>query len=204
MNFYQGAFGGNVDFNYMKVNSPFTLIIIAINIAIYLFANLLSLHEFTIIMGGMIPLQDIIASGQYWRFLSAVFIHGNFMHMAFNMVILYHAGAFFEQKYGSKSFLFFYILTGLFVSLCSGIFSKGISIGASGAIFALLGYILHHDQQLRKVGIYTNNVILPLVIINVIMTLIIPTISTVGHFSGLIIGYLVAYYFASKNKIRIV
>jgi len=200
MQYYRGAFGGSVSIDYMKKYSPLTLIIITLNVVVFIISNILGLHRNIILFGGMLPIDIIVQTNEYWRFLTSMFIHNSFMHIAFNMVILYHAGAFFEQKNGSKSFIKFYIFSGLFVSLCSGLLVNGLSIGASGAIFALLGYILYFEFKARSRGIPTNSMIIPLVVINVIFTFIIPQISTVGHLSGLIIGYLVPWWQDNKKR----
>ncbi len=192
--YYRGAFGGSVSFDYMKKYSPVTLALIGINIVIYLFGMITRTHGLIIMYGAMIPITDVIEYHQYWRFLTSMFIHGDFMHAAFNMVILMHSGAYFEQKNNSKSFLLFYISTGLFVSLCSGLFVNGYSIGASGAIFALLGYILYYELQARKHRIPTQSMVIPLVLINVVFSFIIPNVSVVGHLSGLLIGYLIPWW----------
>ncbi|OEH86107.1 hypothetical protein BHU72_14380 [Desulfuribacillus stibiiarsenatis] len=191
MNYYRGAFGGVISLDYMKKYSPVTLIIIAVNVIIFLISNVLGIHRDIISLGGMAPIEYIFQTNEYWRFLTSMFIHSSVMHLVFNMVILMHAGAYFEQKNKSKEFLQFYIFTGLFVSLCSGLFVDGISVGASGAIFALLGYILYYDLLARKRGYGSNSIILPLVVVNVIITLLIPQVSTVGHLSGLFIGYYI-------------
>ena len=198
--YYRGAFGGSISFDYMKKYSPVTLVLIGINIVIFLLSNLLGLGYDMIIRGGMAPFNIIAETGEYWRLVTSMFIHSSIMHIAFNMVILMHAGAYFEQKNGSRKFLQFYLLTGLFVSLCSGLFVDGLSVGASGAIFALLGYILYYDLEARRRGITTQNMVIPLVVINVIFTFLIPRVSVVGHLSGLLIGFLVPLLGRKKER----
>lgn len=200
MRYYRGAFGGSISYEHLKKYSPVTLVIIGINVAIFIISMLFGLHRETIIHGGMAPINYVTATGEYWRFLTSMFIHSSLMHIAFNMVILMHAGAYFEQINGSKKFLRFYLLTGLFVSLCSGLFVNGLSVGASGSIFALLGYILYYEIKARRNGIPTHSMIIPLVVINVIFTLLIPQISTVGHLSGLLIGYIIPMYVENNKK----
>lgn len=193
MGYYRGAFGGNIAFSYLKKNAPVTVGIIIINLIIFIFSLLLGIHQWTILRGGMAPLDYVLYSGEYWRFITSMFIHDDLLHVGFNMIILMHAGGFLEPRMGSKRFLFFYLAAGLLVSLCTGVLSNGLSIGASGAIFAVLGYILFFELQARKRGLVTYSMIVPLVVINVIFTLLVPHISTVGHLSGLAIGYLYAF-----------
>ncbi|OEF96098.1 rhomboid family intramembrane serine protease [Desulfuribacillus alkaliarsenatis] len=200
MRYYRGAFGGSISMEHMKKYSPVTLVLIGINVVIFIISMILGIHRDSILFGGMAPINYIVNTNEYWRFLTSMFIHSNIMHIAFNMVILMHAGAYYEQKNGSKSFLKFYIMTGLFVSLSSGLFVSGLSVGASGAIFALLGYILYYDLEARKRGIINQSMILPLVILNIIITVLVPQISTVGHLSGLLIGYLIPMFINNKTR----
>lgn len=193
MQYYRGAFGGNISFDYMKKYARITLGIISINVAVFVVSSLLGVHQWTIMQGGMAPLVYVLASGEYWRFITSMFIHGDILQLAFNMIIFMHAGGYLEPHLGSKKFLSFYLLSGLLVSFFTGVLSNGLSVGASGAIFAVLGYILFFELKARKRGMATNSVIISLVAINVVFTLIVPGISTVGHLSGLAIGYLYAW-----------
>jgi rhomboid protease GluP len=193
LSYYRGAFGGNIAFSYLKKNAPITVGIIVINLSIFIISLLFGIHQWTILQGAMVPIGYVLFSGEYWRFLTAAFIHDDLLHVAFNMIILMHAGGFLEPRMGSKKYLAFYLTAGILVSFITGILSDGYSIGASGALFAVLGYILFFDLQARKRGMVTYSMIVPLVVINIIFTLLVPRISTVGHFSGLAIGYLFAF-----------
>ncbi len=192
--FHQGAFGGNIAIDHLKKHAPVTLIIILINLTIFVLGLVFGLQKQIIVSGAMTPVWHILTTGEYWRFLSAMFIHNGIFHVVFNMIILLHAGGYLEQHMGSKSFALFYLASGLLVSLASGVFTNSLSVGASGAIFALLGFLLYFDIRARKLGFRTNSVILPLVGINVFFTIIVPQISFVGHVSGLVIGYIFAFY----------
>jgi len=194
MGYYPGVFGGNISIDYLKKKAPVTLAIIAVNLTIFIVSFLFGYERQLIILGGMAPIELVLASGEYWRFFTSMFIHSGAMHVIFNMIILLHAGGYLEPYMGQKNFAVFYLLSGLLVSFFSGIFTNSLSVGASGAIFALLGFILYFDLQARKSGHKTSSLILPLVVINMIITIIIPRVSFVGHFSGLVIGYLFAYY----------
>jgi len=177
----------------LKKNAPVTMGIIIINLCIFILSLLLGIHQWTILKGGMAPIDYVLFSGEYWRFLTSMFIHDDLLHVGFNMVILMHAGGFIEPRMGSKGFLVFYLVAGLLVSFFTGLLSSGLSIGASGALFAVLGYILFFELQARKRGMATYSMIVPLVAVNIVFTLLIPNISTVGHLSGLAVGYLYAF-----------
>lgn len=199
--YYQGVFGGNISIDYLKKSAPITLIIIGINLTIFVLSYLLGYERQLILLGGMTPIENVLATGEYWRLLTSMFIHSGIMHVIFNMVILLHAGGYLEPYMGQKTFGLFYFISGLLVSFASGIFTNALSVGASGAIFALLGFLLYFDLIARKQGQKTNSLILPLVLINMVFTVLVPQISFVGHFSGLVIGYIFgSYLYRSKIK----
>ncbi len=199
MGYYPGVFGGNISIDYLKKKAPVTLIIIVINLTIFVLSFLFGYERQLIMFGGMPPIEIVLATGEYWRFFTAMFIHSGIMHVIFNMVILLHAGGYLEQFMGQKPFVMFYLFSGLLVSLFSGVFANALSVGASGAIFALLGFLLYFDLLARKQGQQSNSLILPLVLINMLFTVIVPQVSFVGHFSGLVIGYVFASY---KHRLK--
>lgn len=83
--------------------------------------------------------NNLIAQGQYWRLLTAMFLHGNIVHIFFNGYALFALGPEAERIYGTLRFLVLYFLAGLAGSVASYAFSPNPSVGASGAIFGLVG-----------------------------------------------------------------
>ena len=85
-----------------------------------------------------------ILSGQYYRFFTCMFLHAGLLHLASNSIYLYYFGVRAERLLGTGRFLVLYLLSGLCGGVCSVLFkgSMGISIGASGAIYGLLGAML--------------------------------------------------------------
>ena len=85
----------------------------------------------------------LIASGQWWRFVTPVFIHIGLLHLAFNSYALWIVGPQVEKLYGPARFVILYVLTGI-----AGVYGSyftipnAISAGASGAIFGLFGVLL--------------------------------------------------------------
>jgi membrane associated rhomboid family serine protease len=77
---------------------------------------------------------ETIADFKLWTLLTCTFLHADFMHIFFNMLILYFTGILVEKRIGNREFLKFYLLAGMFASLCFAIFGNGISVGASGAV----------------------------------------------------------------------
>jgi rhomboid protease GluP len=86
----------------------------------------------------------LFARGEYWRLLTAMFLHGGVMHLGFNLWALYQLGGLFEMMFGSQRFILTWIAAGLIGSITSALFiSPGsVSVGASGAIFGILGALI--------------------------------------------------------------
>jgi rhomboid protease GluP len=98
----------------------------------------------------------LVQDGQWWRLLTATFVHGSVKHLFFNMVVLYALGAHVERFFGTRSFLLIYFGAGLLGSALSLHFAahSAVSVGASGAVFgvggALLVAVLRYRHQLPQ------------------------------------------------------
>jgi rhomboid protease GluP len=112
-----------------------------------------------------------VADGEYWRLWSVTLLHGDFLHLAFNMYALYLAGSIVERWYGSIRFGLFYLACAAAGSTASFVFGSDVpSVGASGAIFGLFGILLgagwvHHPVDRQSRGIMSQ--LLVLVLINI-------------------------------------
>mgnify|MGYP000989394012 FL=1 len=126
-----------------KVKAPVTYTIIGINIAAYIITAFLSNNiassntNVLVFLGAKV--NSLIAQGEYYRLVTCMFLHGGIVHLGFNMYALYSIGPLVENVFGRKKFILIYFISGILSSLMSYTFSSGISIGASGAIFGLLG-----------------------------------------------------------------
>ena len=139
----------------------------------------------------------IIAFHEYYRFVTAIFIHIGFMHLFFNGYALYVFGPQIERLMGAKKYLAFFLLTGIGGNLATFLFNfSSLSAGASGSLFGLFGaflYLVHrHSDMVTPEG---RKNILSLLGINLVLTLAVPSISITAHLGGLIIGYLLSYIF---------
>lgn len=92
-------------------------------------------------MGAEVP--ERIRDGEWWRLLSATVLHGGVIHLLMNSLVLWNLGTFMERLLGWGRFLTVYVLSGLFGSalgtLLAPLLKFGVSVGASGALFGLLG-----------------------------------------------------------------
>lgn len=141
-------------------------------------------------LGAMQPIA--IAEGQYWRLITAMFLHANLLHIAFNMYALYLFGYLVEGAFGKVRFITIYFVAGFLASVTSYTFSdpRSLGVGASGAIFGLLGAWVAYNYrrrgspmasaQLRWAGF--------LIAINLFLGFSVASIDNFAHIGGLISG----------------
>ncbi len=129
-----------------------------------------------------------VGDGEWWRLITAAFLHGSVIHIAMNMFVLYMIGAPIEQAIGRGRFLALYLISGLSGSAGALLLDpNAITVGASGAIFGILGAALILERQRTYV---LGGSALSLLVINLVFTFAIPNISIGGHLGGLAGGAL--------------
>ncbi len=109
------------------------------NIVIFILARLSGSPSFAEILGLTVP--SVFSQFHFFQFATDLFVHGNWIHLIFNMLILYIFGSELERYWGTPYFLRYYFISGIGAGICSIPFIWGINaplIGASGALFALL------------------------------------------------------------------
>ena len=141
-----------------------------------------------------------VQKGEVYRLITCMFLHGNSIHLFFNMYALYIIGPEIERYYGSFKFLVIYLLGGVIGSLFSAVLITSPSIGASGAIFGLFGALLYFGFNYRAtLDGYLKSQIIPLILINLLVGLIVPGIDVYAHIGGLIGGLIVSLMFGIKG-----
>lgn len=187
-----------------KVNSPVTYTLIGINIAVYMLTAYLSGDivnsniNVLVFLGAKV--NSLISAGQYYRLVTCMFLHGGIIHIGFNMYALYSIGPLIENVFGRKKFTVIYFVSGILSSLMSYAFSSSISIGASGAIFGLLGACLVFGYKMkRRIGRDFMMNIVFVIVVNLIMGFSIPNIDNFGHLGGLIGGTLCSMLLTLKK-----
>ena len=148
---------------------------------------------FVLMMAGA-KVNSLIDAGEYWRFLAAVWLHASLLHLALNAMALHYLGRLIENLLGARAFLIVFLASGLMGSLCSYGFSEEPSVGASGAIFGLLGaaasYGLVNRNRIPK-RLKRFLVFSPLlwIVLNLVVSIMIPRIDMAAHSGGLILGF---------------
>jgi membrane associated rhomboid family serine protease len=130
-----------------------------------------------------------VAEGDWWRLITSAFLHGSIIHLGFNMLLLYWIGAPIEEAIGRARFLILYLVSGLAGAAGALVLSDpgDITVGASGAIFGLLGAALVFERQRTFV---LGGSALSIIVLNLVLTFAVPNISIGGHVGGLIGGAL--------------
>ena len=169
-----------------------TTAIIAVNIGVFVLDAILRAAGVGSLLeaGAMIP--ALVARGEWYRLVTAMFLHVGLFHLALNGFALYVFGGLVEQVLGSARFLGIYLVTGFAGSAVSFAFGdpSRAAVGASGAVFGLLGAWLAYNLRRRSLGLAQANVrwVLMLLAINLAFGLILPRIDWLAHLGGLAAG----------------
>ena len=145
----------------------------------------------------------LVKNGEIWRLLTCAFLHVGLIHLVVNMYSLRVIGPSVEGLIGKGKFVFIYLISAICASLMSLVFvdSNIVSVGASGAIFGLMGALLYFGYHYR---LYLNDAIktqiIPVILFNLIIGFMMPGIDNGAHIGGLIGGYLATMAIGIKNK----
>jgi membrane associated rhomboid family serine protease len=171
-----------------------TIALVAINVGVYL-AELAAggtvsgtgnwIFEHGALVG------PLVGHGDWWRLITAAFLHYGPLHLAMNMYGLYLAGSLLEHVIGSWRFLVLYLASGIAGSAGALLLNpQSFTVGASGAIFGIFGALFVLE---RARHIATGGQIAGLIVINLILTFAVPNISVGGHVGGLIGGVVLMW-----------
>lgn len=180
---------------YTPPKATLTICLIVINAAVwaavmaYSALKGIDFNEALYIFGAKENLS--IMTGQYWRFLTPIFLHASFTHLLVNSYSLYWVGSVTEKLYGHIKFLVIYLAAGILGNILSFIFSPNPGVGASGSIFGLLGALLYfgvENPELFK-SYFGHNIMITIAI-NIVYGFTQPGIDNFAHLGGLLGGFL--------------
>jgi len=178
-----------------------TYTIIGITVIIYLLQLATqALLQVDVPVAFFIKANDLIREGQLWRLLTPALVHGSFAHIGFNMYALFSFGTSLERYFGRGRFLTLYLLGAFAGNVASFLFSDAYSLGASTAIFGLIGaeaVFLYRNRKLLA-GQFRSAIgnVLFIIAINLFLVGSLPGIDNWGHIGGLL-GGLMFTWFAS-------
>jgi membrane associated rhomboid family serine protease len=148
-------------------------------------------------LGESLPLPGNLI--QPWRFVTAVFLHGSLLHIAFNMWVLMDVGPLVEEVYGSARYLYIYVFTGVCGYLLSSVLGN-VSVGGSGALLGLIGVLLALTSGRKNASLQMlrSNIIRWLIYIAV-MGFVFHGIDNYAHFGGCVSGYLLGRMMSARE-----
>ncbi|MCR5357204.1 MAG: rhomboid family intramembrane serine protease [Lachnospiraceae bacterium] len=174
-----------------KTESPVTVVIVLLNAVIFFVT--LTAGEALVSIGVMD--YDLVLGGQFYRFVTAMFLHGSIDHLVGNMLLLFAMGEMVEKVCGSVKYAVIYFSAGilgnaasLFYEMISG--ARYSSLGASGAVYGILGALI--VLALKRVsGINIVRQRIPLALIYCLYSsFIMPNIDFAAHIGGFIAGVI--------------
>lgn len=186
---------------------PITLGIIGLNILMYLvtvfYSKSLDIDIRVLIVFGA-KVNELIVEGQYYRLITSAFLHADGMHILFNMYALFALGRILEDFLGKVKYSLIYIFSAFTGGIFSYLYTPNVSVGASGAIFGLLGALLMVAILRRNV---VNRGLLPRIAVVLMISLFSGfssgTTDNFGHIGGLIGGIALSFIlltFEKKNR----
>ncbi len=185
-----------------------TVLIVAINVAMFVLLSVtggaddsVNLYRWGAKFG------PAIQAGDWYRLIAPVFLHAGFFHIAANTFALVLFGPRLEQEFGALAFVATYIVAGVCGVAASYFVSPTLSVGASGAVFGMVGaYGVYLVRNRREFGGQVNRVILNLIFIlgiNIVFGLVWPGIDQGAHVGGLIAGAAMAFLVSPSRVVHI-
>lgn len=184
-----------------------TYAFITINILVYILIYLYSIKSGTsyteLLYDFGAKVNSKILTGEYFRFITPIFLHANITHLLINCYSLYAVGVSVEKIFGRFKFLTVYMIAGILGNIASFMFSPNWGIGASGAIFGLLGALLYFGLERPALfkKFFGHN-ILVMIVINLTYGFSTTGIDNFAHIGGLIGGFLASGIISKSEKSR--
>lgn len=202
----------------------FTIVFLIANIFVFFLTSQAGSNENPMVLVKFGAKVNALIDGQqeWWRFVTPIFLHGNIAHVLMNMYGLWVIGPYVERLYGSAKFVFFWVVTGIagvvasYLSVQPDMHNSGavgrflfkaqdsISVGASGALFGLIGVLFIFGIKFRhelpegfKRAFGTG--MLPTILLNIVIGVMIPVIDNAAHMGGLVAGACLALVVGYKR-----
>jgi len=177
-----------------------TYTLIALNLIAYIAtalfsANLAEMDTRVLVAFGALYGPLVFVYDEWWRLLSAMFLHGGMTHLLMNMFSLYIVGRPAEIYFEKRAFLAIYFSSGLIGAVASlAMHPQSVGVGASGAIFGLFGalagfFLVHRERIGAQSKLFMKNFGV-IIALNVLLGLSIPSIDMSAHIGGLVAGVI--------------
>ena len=195
---------------YQKIKqSPVVFLFILINVVVFYVEWRRGAWDHPIVMRrlGALDYDEVIGEGEFWRLLTALFLHYGWMHLLFNLFALYVLGPPFERIIGSLRFATCYLIAG--IGSTGGVVALTLLkivqpaelVGASGSVMGIVGawagFLVRHRHLWQAKQRLLN--IFIIIVIQVAFDLSTPEVSTSAHLCGLVTGFLLGLYLAPRR-----
>ncbi len=193
----------NIDQSQQKYYCPnetpkVTIVIVVINVLLFIIeANFLKVNVWELFGISW----NLVWSKEWYKLITAMFTHASVAHVGSNMIALYGAGMYLEDKLGKKKFLISYLICGLLGETLGCMFSALVlgrtylSVGASGAVFGLFGMLIVFSLRKQMFRIPFMRIIL-FIALNIADALTETGIDIWGHAGGFITGVVLGLIFS--------
>ena len=192
----------------LPVYKPYlTYLLLAINGLVWLAMTLMggSTNTYVLVLFGA-KYNPLIVAGQYWRLLTACFLHIGIVHLAFNSYALWILGLDVERRFGRRRFLSLYLLSGIGGFVLSFLGNDKISAGASAAIFGLVGaitvYFATYREQFGNWGRRRLSNLFGVIAINLLFGFMSPGIDNLGHIGGLLVSVTLGWAYCPRYQLE--
>ena len=177
-----------------------TYLLIILNVLLYVVPIVLNTHND--LLNYFCLYGDYVRDyNEYYRLITSGFLHANLLHLLVNCYSLYVIGSQLESFMGKFKYIIIYIFSLLLGSLMSITFNSNPSIGASGAIFGLMGSLLYFGYHYRiYLGTTLKSQIIPLIIMNLLFGFLMSGIDNFAHIGGLIGGFIITMALGIRFK----
>jgi membrane associated rhomboid family serine protease len=196
----------------LSLSGPYiTFVLIGINVSVYLLQLLMGagpnansgwIYEHGVLVSSAVDSSGQVvgvAEGEWWRLVTATFLHYGPLHLGMNMLVLWFIGPAIEDYFGHGRYVLLYLVSGLAGSAGALIWSPSApTVGASGAIWGVMGAALILES--RRIWVFGGQA-MGLVVFNLAITFLIPGISIGGHIGGLAGGGLAALAFSQFRRV---
>lgn len=190
--------------------SPVVTLLILINVAVFLVEWHRGALDLPLVMRrlGALDYDEVIGQGEFWRLLTALFLHGGWAHLGFNLFALYILGPPLERTIGSIRFAAVYLISGIgstggvVLLTVLRIVQPAELVGASGSVMGIVGawagFLIRHRHLWQARQRLLN--ILMIIVIQFVFDVSTPQVSTSAHLCGLVTGFAVGLYLSPRRR----
>ena len=193
-----------------KLQAPCTILLVTINVIVFFILSFQGMTEDGVFMlaHGAMYVPRVIEFGEYYRFLTSMFMHFGFSHLINNMLMLVVMGMILEPEIGKIKYVIVYLLSGLGGNLLSAVWDIWtrdyvVSAGASGAIFGIIGALLYIAVRNRgRIGNISGRGLLFMIVLSLYYGFTSSGVDNLAHIGGLLSGFVLSVLLYRKPKCK--